>query len=119
MPKDKDFKSTFYYVSESSIHGKGLFAKKDIKKGTVIGKVKGKKTKDLGEHVLWIEDKNHGILVNCELKYINHSNEPNAAYYDDLTVVALTNIKADEELTHDYGEEWQEEVVSEEELSHA
>ncbi len=40
------------------------------------------------------------------MKYINHSAKPNAVYYDDFTVVALRNIKADEEITHYYGEGW-------------
>jgi SET domain-containing protein len=40
------------------------------------------------------------------LKYINHHNAPNVSYYDDLSVVALRDIQAGEELTHDYGEEW-------------
>jgi hypothetical protein len=54
---------------------------------------------------LWLDD---DVLVNvtCDLKYINHSKKPNVAYYDDLSVVALKDIKAGQELTHDYGDEW-------------
>ncbi len=90
-----------YKVANSAIHGKGLFATTRIKKGTLIGNVKGKKTKRNGDYVLWISDK-QGFLVQNEMKYINHSSKPNAAYYDDLTVVALKNIKAGEEITHHY-----------------
>ncbi len=90
-----------YQVSSSSIHGKGLFATKPIKKGTLIGRVEGRKTKRNGDYVLWITDK-QGFLVQNEMKYINHSSKPNAAYYDDLTVVALKNIKAGDEITHHY-----------------
>jgi SET domain-containing protein len=40
--------------------------------------------------------------VICDLKYINHCERPNACYYDDLSVVALRDIEAGEEITHDY-----------------
>ena len=94
------------YVADSGIHGKGLFAKSKIKKGELIGKVKTKAAKKDGPYVLWIEDANKPREVTCELKYINHSTKPNAAYYDDLTVVALKAIKEDEEITHHYGDDW-------------
>ncbi len=94
-----------YQVSNSSIHGKGLFATTRIKKGTLIGNVEGRKTKRNGSYVLWITD-DQGFLVQNEMKYINHSAKPNAAYYDDLTVVALRNIKAGEEITHHYQSEF-------------
>jgi SET domain-containing protein len=113
MPKTKEEKTSHYYVSHSNIHGKGLFAKKKISKGSLIGKIKGKKTEELGPHVLWIDEKDHGVEVRCDLRYINHSNNPNSAYFDDLTVVAITDIKAGEELTHHYGDEWEEQVKSE------
>lgn len=95
------------YVKESKIHGNGLFAKRRIKKGELIGTVKGRKTKRDGPHVLWM-DGGQGFRVECDLKYINHAKKANAAYYEDLTVVALRDIKKDEEITHYYGEEWEE-----------
>ena len=54
-----------------------------------------------GAHVLWL-DETRGVEVTCDLKYINHSDRPNACYYDDLSVVALRDIEPDEEITHDY-----------------
>jgi SET domain-containing protein len=51
---------------------------------------------------LWISER-QGIEVICDLKYINHSQRPNACYYDDLSVIALRDIAPDEEITHDYG----------------
>ena len=93
------------YVTESSIHGKGLFARKAIDRDTVIGHLKGKPTKKDGLHVLWLNDET-GFKVSCDLKYINHSDTPNACYYDDLSVVALRDINADEEITHNYGADW-------------
>lgn len=97
-------------VKESEIHGKGLFAVEDIREGQLIGKIKGKKTCKDGPYVLWMNvDSNHseGIEVLCSLKYINHSKNPNVAYYDDRTVVALRRISVNQELTHDYGIDWE------------
>lgn len=98
-------KKSMIKVAKSNIHGKGLFAEKPIRKNTIIGEVKGRKTSEDGPHVLWLND-GQGFLVENEMRYINHSAKPNAVYYDDLTVVALKDIKAGEEITHYYGEDW-------------
>lgn len=92
---------TKIYIAESKIHGKGLFAAQNIRRGEVIGVVEGKPTRKDGDHVLWITDE-QGIRVTCDLKYINHAEEPNVCYYDTLEVVALRDIKQDEEFTHFY-----------------
>lgn len=97
------------YVGKSPIHGRGLFAAKKIKEGDLLGVLTCKPTKKEGPHVLWVEkgkDRYDLFKVTCDFKYINHSADPNVAYYDDLTVVALKDIKKGEELTHYYGEEW-------------
>ena len=97
------------YVKDSAIHGKGLFAKQTIKAGAIIGEISGKPAADDGPYVLWLdEDSRLGIEVQNVFKYINHNSKPNACYYDDLTVVALRDIKKDEEITHHYGECWDE-----------
>jgi len=54
-----------------------------------------------GYHVLWPDEEN-GVYVRGDLRFINHSDEPNAAYYDTLEVWALTDISPGEEMTHDY-----------------
>jgi len=95
------------YVDDSSIHGKGLFAKTFIPSGTVIGVAQGRPTTTDGEHVLWI-DENDGFHIQCDLRYINHSDAPNAAYYDNLDVCAMRDIEAGEEITHDYGAGWED-----------
>lgn len=94
------------YVKESAIHGLGLFAKKAIESGKVLGKLQGGPTTEDGPYVLWLDDNNKGFRVNCIFKYINHNSKPNACYYDDLTVVAIKNIRKEEEITHHYGDEW-------------
>ncbi len=94
------------YVAPSTIHGQGLFARKRIKNGSVIGYLQGRPCAEDGPFVLWISA-THGIEVLCDLRYITHSDDPNACYYDDLSVVALRDIEADEEITHDYASaEW-------------
>ena len=95
-------------VRPSPIHGKGLFATREIRRGELIGRIKGKKTRRNGPYVLWISE-HQGIEVEGVLKYINHAERPNAAYYDDLTVVALRRIREGEEITHCYGENWRAE----------
>jgi len=93
------------YVEESTIHGKGLFASRDIKKGELIGAFKYKSAKKDGPYVLWVnEDKGYTVLD--DFKYINHNNKANAAYYDDFTVMAIKKIKKGDEITHYYGEDW-------------
>ncbi len=89
------------YVANSAIHGKGLFANTPISAGTVIGWLNGKPSAANNTYVLWVNE-SRGIEVLCDFKYINHSDDPNACYYDDLSVVALRNIEPDEEITHNY-----------------
>jgi hypothetical protein len=90
-----------FYVADSAIHGKGLFANTTIPGGATIGWLNGKPCSTDGDYVLWISERK-GIEVLCDLRYINHSDEPNACYYDDLSVVALRDIDPYEEITHNY-----------------
>lgn len=94
-------KKSLFYVDDSPIHGKGLFARKHISAGEIIGVIKGVPTTTDGEYVLWV-DKNEGYHVKCDLRFINHSDEPNAVYFDTLEVCALKDISPGEEITHDY-----------------
>jgi SET domain-containing protein len=89
------------YVADSAIHGKGLFARTTIPGGATIGWLNGKPCSTDGDYVLWISER-EGIEVLCDLRYINHSDEPNACYYDDHSVVALRDIDPYEEITHNY-----------------
>jgi SET domain-containing protein len=89
------------FVDDSQIHGKGLFAKCFIPAGEEIGTIEGEYTEIDGDYVLWLDEQT-GILVESDMRYINHSESPNAAYYDDLTVYALKDIGPGEEITHNY-----------------
>ena len=93
------------FVDDSPIHGRGLFAKNFIPSGTLIGVAQVRAAEEDGDHVLWV-DENTGFHVQCNLRYINHSDAPNAAYYDSLEVCSVRDIKAGEEITHDYGAGW-------------
>jgi hypothetical protein len=75
--------------------------RKNIGTGKLIGVLDVVLTLTDGEHVLWI-DESRGFHVQCDLRYINHSEEPNAVYFDTLEVWALTDIAPREEITHDY-----------------
>lgn len=93
------------YIKESNIHGLGLFAKNRIRQGEVIGAINPTPVEINGPHVLWVTE-HEGHMVDGPLRYINHSVDPNACYYDDLTVVALQDIQPGDEITHNYGDDW-------------
>ncbi|OGI68052.1 hypothetical protein A2738_02585 [Candidatus Nomurabacteria bacterium RIFCSPHIGHO2_01_FULL_42_15] len=99
------------YIGESKLHGKGIFAKKDIKKGDIVFIIKGEKVNFLIHNKkqakiagfnwigirknTWINPINHGL-------YINHSCEPNCAIKGRVTAAAIRDIKKNEEITFDY-----------------
>lgn len=92
-------------VNHSDTHGKGLFAAEPIAEGTILGYLNGETTLDDGIYTLWLND-HLGFRVCCDFKYINHRRPPNVAYYDDLSIVALADMEAGDELFHDYGDEF-------------
>ena len=93
--------SVSVYVDKSSIHGKGLFAERDIKEGESIGMASGRKVKKDGIYVIWLDEET-AYQIECDFRYINHSDNANAVYYDTLEICALKDIKAGEEITHNY-----------------
>ena len=107
-----------YYVGTSPIHGKGVFAARDIKKGEIVGKYATRKTKQTSSenrYVVEIYDEDGELLEyrlgTNNLKFVNHSTDPNLEMEDnDLKMVALRDIKKDEELTWYYGNEFNEEI---------
>lgn len=105
--KLSDAESLYFYVEESEIHGKGLFAKTTIKPGTYLGDYEGPETTDNGMHVLWIEEEN-GKWIGRDgknaLRYLNHDVNP-CAEFDGFELYAVEEIVAHQEITIDYGEE--------------
>ena len=100
-------------VRKSGIHGKGVYAIEPIKQGIQIGTYHGEITEEDSTYVLWVTDedgKEYGVNGTSDLKFLNHSHQPNAEF-DGEELHALRTIKPDEEITFHYGElftEWLE-----------
>jgi SET domain-containing protein len=103
-------------VRHSPIHGRGLFAISDIGKGEVVA-VKGghivtreqlrKITPQLGPVEIQIGDDLYIAPVIPEerepsMLYSNHSCQANLGMRGEITFVALRDVSAGEELTHDW-----------------
>jgi uncharacterized protein len=109
----------FTIVKDSPVHGKGLFAKTDIPKGTRIIAYEGERVlKDqLGEDYLnglsslnYVMNLNETMAIDGErngndARFINHSCEPNCVVYflnETPFIYANQLIQKDEELSFDY-----------------
>jgi uncharacterized protein len=104
-------------VRQSKIHGRGLFATTDIAKDEVVA-VKGghivdrktlreKITPRLGSVEIQIDDDLFIAPVTADerelsMLYSNHSCDPNLGMRGEITFVAMRDIRAGEELTHDW-----------------
>lgn len=107
-----------YYVSKSRF-GKGVFASSGIKKGELIMKFKGKiisgdqldKITKAGRNTLvdplHISEKKFMLILEPYV-LVNHSCNPNAGLKRNINLVALRNIKKDEEIFYDYSSVWWE-----------
>ena len=96
------------YVKRSRIHGRGLFARRRLTRGRFIGSYEGRPTRRNGRYVLWIPGNNgalEGIHGTGPLRYVNHSPRPNATFYGPH-LFSLRRIAPHEEITIDYGDEW-------------
>ena len=99
------------HVGLSLIHGKGLFASRDLAKGELIGVYDGEVVNEDGTHVLWVEEDDDqwvGYDGENHMRYMNHDENPNAEM-DGLDCYAIRDIKAGEEITIDYGWDTEEE----------
>lgn len=109
--------SDLFYVEESGIHGKGLFARLPMKKGHYLGTYKGPETTDMenaGPHVLWVEVDDGSWLGRDGrniLRYLNHHEEPSAEF-DGFDLYALRDIPEGMEITIHYGEEFVEAIAN-------
>lgn len=99
------------FVADSSVHGHGLFARDTIPAGTWIGHYDGPRTEENGMHVLWVdngegdEEEWVGYNGDNELRFLNHAVIPNGEM-DGLDLYAARDINMNEEITIDYGEEF-------------
>jgi len=94
------------YVAPSTIHGRGLFARRRIQRDEYIGTYSGRPTRTDGMHVLWLWNDDaecwEGIDGDNEMRFLNHSRSPNADWWGD-ELYAIRTISRDEEITFDYG----------------
>lgn len=100
------------YKGQSKLHGVGLFASRDIKRNEVVLVVRGEKIKFLIDsdekaeiaELNWFGfSKNTWIGVsNNPCDFINHSCKPNVGIKGRVILVAINNIKKDEEINLDY-----------------
>jgi hypothetical protein len=97
-----------FYIAQCDF-GKGLFAKKVIKKGEEIFKFIGKlinfkqtldRKNNFGDPLQIGKD----LYINLEepLRFINHSCNPNAGITNDVSLIALADIQRGEEIYFDY-----------------
>ena len=110
-------------VKETEGRGLGVFADARIKKGRAVGRVFGEiKTQEFrSEYCVEFAD---GVLEpNAPYRFLNHSCAPNCEFVEwqitegdagkdetpcfELWVHALRDVEPDEELTIDYGWDWQ------------
>ena len=107
MASNASLLRTFLNVKDSPLHGKGVFAAQDIKKGTLMGAFTGRvlQNTQYEAHVLVLED-GSSLLVRNRLKYLNHDTNPNAEIDENLEVRAVSHIPAGQEVTIDYGPDW-------------
>ena len=110
----------YYAVRNSKIHGRGVFAKKPIRKGTRIieytgpivsteeADVIGVQNENGHSHTMLFEiDKDRVINGNAggDARYLNHGCDPNCETVQDgdrIFIEALRSIKQGEELCYDY-----------------
>tara|TARA_Y100000768_G_scaffold34109_1_gene22340 strand:+ start:522 stop:986 length:465 start_codon:yes stop_codon:yes gene_type:complete len=109
-----------YKIKKSNIDNKGLYASRDIKKGTRIIEYKGKiitaKTSEKdpkfdNDKAIYLFNLNKKYDLDGDFKYntarlINHSCDPNCEVTGTglkIWIHAIKNINRDEELTYDYG----------------
>ena len=96
------------YSAPSEIHGTGLFARRPIRKGEHIGTYVGPAARRDGTYVLWVYAEDGSAVGRSGrnlLRYLNHA-RPGNAEFDGFDLYARRNIRTDEELTFDYGEDW-------------
>jgi uncharacterized protein len=110
------FLSSKTEVRSSAIHGRGLFAKEPISRGEVVA-IKGGHIFDrqkldelqpvLGPAEIQIDDNLFIGPVTMEERegcmiFSNHSCDPNLGVRGQITFVAMRDVHAGEELTHDW-----------------
>ncbi len=94
------------YIRQSDQHGQGVFASMPIASGEAIivftGPLLHRSEVDFGDYHLQIGEELYLGPSGSADDYINHSCHPNSGFRDGLTLYALRDIAAGEEITWDY-----------------
>ncbi len=124
MSKKKKF-----IVEDSTVHGKGVFAAKDIKKGKKIIEYKGEVISWTEANLRYVELNGHSHTMFFGIddktvidgddngnaaKYINHSCKPNAEARNKkgrIFIYALKDIKKGKEIFYDYKLEFEGKIT--------
>lgn len=107
----------FVKVKRSKIHGKGIFAASNIPNDELVIVIKGetitgkecerREEEDNNVYIFWNGRYYIDTFNTDKIKYINHDCNPNCTVLerdkDSLNLVAIREIKKDEEITMDYG----------------
>jgi SET domain-containing protein len=114
--RGKYYLEKFLYVSNSGIHGTGLFTSVKIPEGEIIMIIRGEaisgdeceRREEFGNvYIFWNGDTYIDTAMTDNIKYINHNCRYNCDILDrdeeSLFLVADRDIEPGEELTIDYG----------------
>ncbi len=115
----KTYRSPKIEVSDNTLSGRGVVALEDIAKDEIVAIKSGhivnaeqlvKISAEVGDFALQIDDDFY-LSPTCPEEvddltvFINHSCDPNVGFLGQVTYVAMRDIKAGEELFHDYSME--------------
>ena len=122
VPANRKKRQRVYSVRKSGIHGRGVFATVEIRKGTTILEYKGRRSS--WKEALEREDSDpndpshtflfeldDGTVIDASIggnaaRWVNHSCDPNCETYEDdaghVFIRARRRILPSEELTYDY-----------------
>jgi SET domain-containing protein len=115
VPENRDF----IRVGRSRIHGRGVFAKRKIPKGTRVIEYLGERilveefcrdpegTEPARVYALYLDENTviDGALNGNDARFVNHSCDPNCEAYcvdERVYIYAMSDIARGEELTFDY-----------------
>ena len=116
MHNSKTILNEYIEVKESPVHGKGLFARKDIPGDTLISVIQGefidedecvrREDNENNNYIFWHSDTNYVDVSNNLLRYLNHDCNPKC-YVEELNETCLclmteSDISSGEEITIDY-----------------
>jgi hypothetical protein len=105
--KKENYTHENLYISDSKIHGKGLFSDKNIKEGEIIiGNFFTDKNNFTNIFIKDKKDFNDDFYIEKHGLYINHSSNPNSTIIktknNNFYLISIKDIKKDEEIFVDY-----------------